>query len=485
MRKGITILILILTFFSIPLNVYTDDFDIPPLYFTDEDQKSFLGPFVTIEKTEKRSEFGIRPLFYSVMDNEEDKREFDLIYPLFSYWRHEHLTTIQFLLYLLRYDSEKLPGGFTEKEFTLFPFIFYKDAVDDEEDYFGFFPVYGDLKNKFTKDQIKFVLFPLFMETRYEGEKTTSVLWPFFSRYSGEHEGFRLWPFYGKRTRDRDELDQNFILWPFYVTSEREFYGERIYSKSYFPFYSESELFGVRNKTYLWPLISKTVNEAEDFERWDVPWPFINITRGNKYQTRIFPFYSRGESSGTDEDGFILWPVYKYSTIYLENYIRKEKSFLLFVIKDKQYIPLADNGKKGRTIDFWPLFSYSNIDNRTHFHIFTIFEPFKRTHESLYRNYATFWRLFEWKEYNNDSSKASFLWDIISYEESDKGSSFRIKPIIPVLSVTDYKDGNSIKLMGGLIGYSSMKEADILHLLYYPFKFENGQDNEMIEGKGN
>lgn len=470
---------------SLPASA-NEKYDIPPLYYSDIDknydyQKELLGPFITVNKDQQRSEYGLRPLFYRLDDEKNDHSELDVVYPLFTYWQKDNMKSVQFLLYLMKYDSEKLDNGFTEREFTFFPFIFYKDALEDDKDHFGVFPVYGNLKNSFSKDEIKFLLFPLFMKTKDEGNETTSILWPFFSTYSGDHEGFRIWPIYGKRTKEKNDLNEEFIMWPFYVRNEKQFYGERIYTKSFFPFYSEAELLGIRHRSYFWPLINRTESEQEGFERWDVPWPLVNITRGKKYQTRIFPFYSRSESEEKDEDGFILWPIYRYSTIHLEDYTREKKNLFLFLYKQEIYKPKTDEGKNGKRIDLWPLFTYSSIGNSSHFHILTIFEPFIRSNDRLYRNYAPFWRLFEWKK-EGELSKASLLWDIISLKKSGEGSVFKIKPLIPLFSLKNTENEQSFKLLGGLLGFTSEETHEILHLLYYPFRFGNEEGVESLKG---
>lgn len=482
-----TVNILLIMLAAAPVAASAGDFDFPPVYFDDYGkdysyQKGIFGPFISVRKDDQKSAFGLRPLFFWQDNKNSRKKELDILYPLFTYWQKDNLKTVQMLLYIMRYDSETLENGFTEREFTLFPFIFYRDAYEDERDHFGFFPVYGDLRDSFSKDKIKFVLFPLYMKTRSDGDKTTSVLWPIFSVYSGDHDGFRIWPIYGKRTKQKNELQNEFVLWPFYVKNEKQFYGERVYSRSFFPFYSETEMFGMSNKTYFWPLFSKTENEREGFERWDVPWPLVNITRGNKYQNRFFPFYSESESSETDKDGFILWPLYKYSTIHLYNYTREKKQIFLFLYKDEKYIPKNEEGKEGRRIDLWPLFSYSNLNEKSHFHILTVFEPFIRSNERLYRNYAPFWRILEYRKTADNDSKLSLLWDIITYRKTPPGSTLNIQPVIPLLKLKNHKDEDSFKLLGGLLGFTDGESGKVLHLLYYPFSF--GSNEDVYETKG-
>ena len=316
------------------------------------------------------------------------------------------------------------------------------------------------------------------MHTTSGEDETTSVLWPIFSIYSGDQDGFRLWPIYGKRTKKKNDLEQTFVLWPFYVSNQKDFYGQHIYSRNFFPFYSEAEMFGIKHRSYFWPIYNKTESVNNDFERWDVPWPFVNITRGKKYQTRFFPFYSRSESAEEDTDGFILWPLYKYSKMNLEDHIRSKKIFLLFLFKEETYKPTIEGGKKGKRIDLWPLFTYTKSRKGSYLHIFTLFEPFIRSSDRLYRNYSSFWRIIEWEKYSDNSSKASLFWDIITLKNSEKGSKFSIKPIIPLVTYKNMDSGNSFKLLGGFLGYSSNDKGDTIQFLYYPFTFNNNSDSK-------
>ena len=130
---------------NIPLSAMPAEFDLPPLFYhgRDEDYKSekdFLGPFITIKNDDQRKEFGVRPLFYWLENDERDHSEMDILYPLFGYWHDDDLKSYQMLLHLIKYKSNKLENGGTEREFTLFPFIFYKDSPVKENGYFGLFP---------------------------------------------------------------------------------------------------------------------------------------------------------------------------------------------------------------------------------------------------------------------------------------------------------------------------------------------------------
>lgn len=453
------------------LALSAEDVNLGPLFY--KNNKTFskkdydiLGPFITFKKSPESSEFGLRPLFYKANNTKKNISELDFLYPISSYKRVGTSTLTQVFIHIIRFEAQKLETGFVNKEFDFFPFIFYRNYEDKEQNHFAFFPFFGNLKNKFSKDEIDFFLFPIYLKSKSEGDITKSIVWPFLSFYSGGHRGFRIWPIWGKRVRERDQLDQRFALWPLYVRSEKVFYGEKTYSRSFLPFYSESKFLGVKRKSYFWPFINHLVNDKIGFERWDTPWPFVNFTKGPETQTRIFPFYSRSMNQENDKEGFILWPLYRYSKVKLGDHTRDKKSFLLFLYSDEKLIPVDKGGKSGRKIDLFPFFSYRKGNNgESSFHVFTLFEPFIRSNERLYRNYSSFWRIFEWKRTADNETYSSLFWNLYTMYSGNNSKVVEIRPIFPLFSYSRVEENLSLSLFGGLIGY---KEGRYFKLFYIP-----------------
>ncbi len=480
----VLLLLSIFLYSSVGFGVEKNDVDVSTYQSNhgvfDEFQSEYnlLGPFFTMKKRPGRVEYGFRPLFYTLKDSYKDIEEFDFLFPFFSYNRRDDSTSIRMFLHIIDYESKKTGKGHLSREFTLFPILFISDRAEKKGGYFAVFPVYGKLKQKYARDEITFLLFPLHLKTKRNGEVTTSFLWPFISVYSGEHKGFRVWPFWGKRTKRKEDLREHFVLWPFYVRRSKLFYGERMYSKTYFPFYSESKLFGVKVRSYLWPLINRIENESKGIVKWDFPWPFVSVTRGSEYETRIFPLFSSSRKE-KDREGFILWPLYRYSTVYLEDYMLEKKNLLLIFYRDEKYVPLTERARDGRRIDLWPFFSYEREGESSYFHVITLFEPFIRSSERWYRNYAAFWRVFEYKKHKDSYKVASLLWDFIRYERRGDFIKFDIKPLVPLVRYEKRKHGKSFKLVGGMLGYSSVSGCGIFHFLFLPLKLDNCQTIKM------
>lgn len=464
-----------------------EDFGLGPLFNIDRDRTQdsqeidALGPFITSKKDKNSSQFGFRPFFYMVQDRERDSTEFDFLYPIATYDRREEDRRFQFLIYLLSYESNMKPSGFREREFTLFPLVFTKRAEEKEKSYFALFPIYGRIQDKFLRDEINFFLFPLFLQTK-KGEATNySFLWPIFGYYTGGgQEGFRLWPLFGYRKKE-GVLEEKFVLWPIYLSRQITFHGEDIRFFSIFPLYSSFESPDRTQHTYLWPLFNRLVDRRKGIERWDVPWPIINFTRGKKREDRVFPFYA-SETDGKDEEGFFLWPLYRYNKITLEDHRRTKKKILLFLYSDMKEEPIIEGGRNARRIDLWPLFSYKrDAEGNRSFHLLSILEPFLSDNEGIERNYSSFWRFFEWKKYKDGRSVSSFLWNSFRKETDKEKTEVDIKPIIPIFSYKDWKEGSKVYLFGGLFGYKSDSNKKTYKFLFIPI---NVASKDTLDARG-
>lgn len=451
--------------------------DLGPLYHPVKNsryEKEFtaLGPFVTYKKGQEGSELGFRPFYYRTVMERDKTRELEFLYPMASYKKAGDRSWFQYQLFLLSYESLTDSSGYKSKELTLFPFIFYNSEKDPKDNHFAVFPFYGSIKGKLARDEIKFLFFPLYVKTESEDEITKSLFWPFLSRYEGKHRGGRFFPVFGKRTNESKGMYEKFLFWPVYVKKEKEFYGETAYFRSIFPLYSESYSYGILNRGYFWPFVQQTTNQKKGDKRWDLPWPIFNFTRGKTTnQIRIFPFYSRTRKNENDEDGYIMFPIYNYKNLTLESYRRERKSVFFFLYKDLKEKPIVEGTQPRRRIDMWPLFSYNkdSLGNRN-LHALTVFEPFIRSNDRLYRNYAPMWRVFTWERSADNITRSSLLWNTVSVYRDEKDFVFNISPFMPLFKYFSGKSGMSWNIMGGLIGYSSKGGGSTLKILYMPIK---------------
>jgi len=281
-----------------------------------------LGPFITHKKTDKEKALALRPFFYWSKDFEQEKTHLDILYPLASYVTTRSEKRFQAFFHLIEYEERRLEGERPTRELTLFPFLFLKRGNKAHPGHFAFFPFYGKMQNKFLKDEIEFILFPLYWRSKSNGVETKSFLWPFLAFYGDNgNEGFRIWPLFGHRER-KDGSRESFALWPFFAKKTKVFHGDRIESFSVLPLYSKLKTPSRDFTTVFWPFLNHVVHKDRGYQRWDLPWPFLNFTSpldgggydeaGTKSEQRLFPLFSSRRYKA-DREGFFLWPLYSYS----------------------------------------------------------------------------------------------------------------------------------------------------------------------------
>ena len=168
-----------------------DQFD---LTLTPGQRTEAAGPFFYQQASESERTWAIPPLLSRYQDLETDTSEFDFLYPLFSYDRYGSQHRWQF------FEVLSFAGGPSQNEtnrnrFTLFPLYFQLRSSDPDENYTALFPFYGNLKHRLFRDEISFVMFPLYLETHKRGVVTDNYLYPLFAVSHGLGlSGWQLWP---------------------------------------------------------------------------------------------------------------------------------------------------------------------------------------------------------------------------------------------------------------------------------------------------
>src|ERR1035438_8387131 len=101
-------------------------------------------------------------------------------------------------------------------------------ALDTNDNYTALLPFYGHLKNRLFRDEIFFVMFPIYSETRKRDVVTDNYLYPFFDLQHGDGlHGWQFWPLFGARHKAVTSVtngfgdteivggyDRCFALWP-------------------------------------------------------------------------------------------------------------------------------------------------------------------------------------------------------------------------------------------------------------------------------
>src|SRR5690606_34321821 len=118
--------------------------------------------------------------------------------------------------------------------FTLFPVYFQQRSSEHEFNYTALFPVYGTLKNRLFRDEIHFVVFPIYSTTRRKDVVTDNYLYPIFHLRRGDGlHGWQVWPLVGSEHKDittrinsldEEEIvgghDKFFAFWPIFLKND-------------------------------------------------------------------------------------------------------------------------------------------------------------------------------------------------------------------------------------------------------------------------
>src|SRR6185437_5909268 len=192
-----------------------------------------LGPLYYSQHTDTLRQWALPPIYSWTHDPALELTEIDSFYPIFTYRQYGGEYRFQFC------QLYSHAGGMTQedkkrKRFTLFPIYFQQRSPEPDFNYTALVPIYGHLKGRLFRDDIKFVLFPIYSETHKKDVVTDNYVYPFFHlRHGDELKGWQFWPVIGAehkgvtyRTNTLDETEtipgheKFFVLWPFFFKDQ-------------------------------------------------------------------------------------------------------------------------------------------------------------------------------------------------------------------------------------------------------------------------
>jgi hypothetical protein len=434
-------------------------FDGFPLTLTPGHRTEAFGPFFYSEFQDTRRTWALPPLFSSTWDPATDFQEVDFAYPLMTYRRFgtEHRwQTFQFL----SFSGGRNQADQAARRFTLFPVYFQQRSVESNQNYTALLPLYGHLKNRLFRDEIFFVLFPLYGESTKKDVVTRNYLYPFFHLRQGDGlRGWQFWPVAGHEhkevtlqtngfgdTRVIGGHDSRFVLWPFFMTRQSGIGTETPQQElSLLPFYSGLHSPQRDSTTVLWPLITHVTDREQHYREWETPWPLIVFARGEgKTTTRIWPLFSHAQNTNL-ESGFFLWPLYKFNRMQSGPSDRKRTRILFFLYSDK-ILKNVETGDTRRRIDFWPLFTHSrDFDGATRLQVLSVLEPFLPNSPSVERVYSPVWSL--WRAEHNPRAGAasqSLLWNL--YRRDTTPQSTKTSALFGLFQFQSGAEGRGLRL---------------------------------------
>jgi hypothetical protein len=440
-------------------------YDKHPLTLWPGNELQAIGPLFYDRQVQEEHTWAVPPLLSYTKNPGVDLMEFDFLYPLMTYDRYGSQYRWQFFQ-VLSFAGGPSPGETNRWRFTIFPLYFEQRSSDPSEDYTAVGPFYGHLKNRLFRDEIFFVMFPLYSRTRKAQVVTDNYLFPFFDlRHGPGLSGWQFWPLVGRehkeittRTNGFGDLEMvpghtsSFVLWPFYFNSHTGLGSANpTWQQGVLPLYSLERSPQRDSTTVFWPFFSHVDDRGQKYREWDAPWPLVEFARGpGKHTTRIWPFFSQAYNASLQDD-FYLWPVYKYEWIHSAPLDRRRRQVLFFVYSDILE-KNTETGESKRRTDLWPLFTRTRAFNgNRRLQLLAPLEVWTMGSHKIERDYSPVWSIWVaeknartgarsqslfWNLYRRQAAPGrrhlSALFGLFDYRSNERGRRLRLF-YIPVL----------------------------------------------------
>ncbi len=432
---------------------------------------SILGPLLKFQHRGDDRDIAVRPFYFGTDNQRNGTAAADYIYPLASSGTSPEATNVQILELYQKNIYRKDEEAKKEKGTMFFPF-YISGRSEKYGPYTAFAPFYGDLYERFWKDEYHFVMFPLYGRTVKKGTTNRNYLYPIFSTTEGDKErGFQVWPIYGQSAKE-GVYSKQFALWPIFTKEESGLDTDNPTRKFYLlPFYASTVSPKSSSHYYLWPFFGHKTDRERNQEEWDYFWPFWRKVRGEKRTLNSYlPFYSLDQRAETSKR-WIMWPLYKHeemdSAVFRQN---KDRFLYFFYTDDRQSWPKA-TGEKRRTA-LWPLFLY-NLNPRgvKSFSFPAPVEPIL-DREGIEKNWAPLWRLYQQRWNDSGDSAVSFLWNLYWHERRGPAIAYEFFPFVACRSEQKQSD---IKIIKGLVRFRNDDGRKGLTFFWLPFGFHWGE----------
>jgi hypothetical protein len=339
-----------------------------PLFHLERDRPSgrsvteLLWPLVEWRSADGHTLRAVRPLFAWESDAQEGWRELDVVWP-FLFWGHTHigdpeherkhlrilpvldwnrhtsndLAPWRLTLFPLVYAGRTgpMPG---QRYLIVFPLwwqahdtrVFFPIYWSSPRSFSALFPLCGHFKDLWGRDDVRFVLFPLWSRSHRGEAVTDSVLWPFFAwTRGGPFHGLRAWPLFGY-SAEEDKWSEGFFLWPlghfrhgtrrdgkpnnlFFFLPYRfkwEIGDTRLNVR--WPFWGTYRTPGHDTWSIAWPLHMHTVNRRHSYVEDRILWIIFRWRRGETDRAlELLPIAGRREQPDRTVH-YLLFPIYTH-----------------------------------------------------------------------------------------------------------------------------------------------------------------------------
>lgn len=425
---------------------------------------SLLGPLIKIQRQGDERTTALRPLFYREADRRADSATTDYLYPIASTDSSPATMTLQILKLYQADIYRRDEGPKAEKSTMLFPF-YMSGTLKKYGAYTSVFPIYGDIYERFWRDEYHYVLFPLYGRTVNKGTTTRNYLYPFFSLISGENErGFQFWPLYGEAEK-KGVYRRRFALWPIFMQEERGLDTDNPTQRlMVLPFYAATDSPQLTNRYYLWPFFGYASDRRKKVDETYYFWPFFMTARGEKTVNRFLPFYDEELGKETRKYWY-LWPLYRHDELSAANFSQNSDRVLYFLFSDNRERWPVD-GSERRRMALWPLFTFSRDEHGVkNFGFPAPLEPIV-SRPGIEQSWSPLWRVYAQRWNDAGDSAVSFLWNLYWHERRGDGLAYEF---FPLLAYRSERNETDIRVLKGLVRYRTSNGKATLSFFWLPF----------------
>jgi hypothetical protein len=438
-------------------------FDQFPLTLDSGHRTEALGPFFYRQQKDSEKTWAVPPIFSHDADPAVESHEDDFCYPLLTYESYGKEYRWQ-LFQLFSFAGGQQPNDSDTHRFTLFPIYFQQRSADTNLNYTAAGPFYGHLHNRLFRDEIFYVMFPVFGESRKKDVVTDNYFYPFFHLRHGDGlHGWQFWPLLGNEHKDVTTQtngfgdvetigghDNFFALWPLCLWQ-----NTGIGTDNPEKFRASIPLFAATRSpkrdltTVLFPFFTWIDDREKKYHEWEGPWPFVIFARGEgKTTSRIWPLFSLSKNKIKESDSY-LWPLYRHKELHADP-LKQTRNSLLFYVYVNVTEKNTQTGVEKKRVDMWPFFTWHrDFGGNERLQLLAPVEPALPGNRGVERNWSPLWSLWRW-EHNAKSgaTSQSLLWNLYR-RDTTPGT-------------------KKCSLLFGLFQYQSDRENKRLRLFYIP-----------------
>ncbi|AMM41294.1 conserved hypothetical protein, secreted [Candidatus Desulfofervidus auxilii] len=419
-------------------------------YYVSEETKSIeaVGPFFSYQKGPEFKTFAFRPFFS--YEKTPQGLSWDILYPLIRYRRDNWGKRFQLLPLI---NQEERHQGESYKEY--FPVFWGKTKTGEK--YGGIFPIYGKYKQRFDRDEIKFVLWPFYISSKKADSHTYRFLWPFFSYHKGAgRKGFKFLPLFGY-DRKQGEFSKYFFLWPIFLYQKTKLNTSEPHTYfSVFPFYISDKSPVSYSYTFLWPFFR--VHHYKEYRHYDFPWPILGWSKGKDYYAfRFLPFYIH-EKDKEKESTYWLYPLYKHQIEQGKKETIVTDFFLVFDRYERRYDKTGNQTLK--LARFWPFYYYKAENNHIKAY-FPAILPIE--HPGFERNIAPILRIY-YHERNAQKSYTNWFWGLYTHKKNKERETYHL---FPLFNYEKKEEEKKLSFLAGILQIRSLEQKKYIKIFYF------------------